>query len=72
MLPLTSQSKKDISKMKKHRIHYKLKEQNSSKGENNKTDFCSLKNTEFKKEVMKILKELRTAIGSNADYFKRN
>ena len=33
---------------------------------------CSATDTEFKKEVMKILKELiRMAIKSNADYFQK-
>ena len=58
--------------MKKHRNHFQLKEQeNSPKGANSETDFCSLMDTKFKKEVMKILKELRTDINSNADYFKK-
>ena len=54
--------------MKKHRNHFQLKEQeNSPEGANNETDLCSLTDTEFKGKVMKILKELRTAINSNAD-----
>ena len=35
------------------------------------TDFFSGTDTEFKKEVRKILKELRTDINSNADYCKK-
>ena len=57
--------------MKKHRNHSQLKEQNSTEGANNKTDLCSLTDTEFKKEVMKILKELRVDMNSNADYFRK-
>ena len=58
--------------MKKHRSHSQLKEQeNSPESADKETDLWSLKDTEFKKEVMKILKELRMAIYSNADYFKK-
>ena len=51
--------KKNISKMKKLRNHSQLKEQNSHEAANNETDLCSLTDTEFKREVVKILKELR-------------
>ena len=55
--------------MKKHKNHSQLKEQkNSLEGANNETDLCNLIDTEFKKEVMKILKELRAAIDYNTDY----
>jgi len=48
-----------MSKMKKLRNHSQLKEQeNSPEGENNETDFYSLTDTEFKKDIVKILKEL--------------
>ena len=64
--------------MKMLRNHSLLKEQNSPEGDNNKTDFCSLTDTEFKKERVKIMKELRanmkelrTDMKSNADYFKK-
>ncbi|XP_020920984.1 fibronectin type-III domain-containing protein 3A isoform X1 [Sus scrofa] len=40
--------------MKKHRNHSQLKEQNSTEGANNKTDLCSLTDTEFKKEVILV------------------
>ena len=60
---LNSQNERHISKMKKQRNHYQLKEQeNSSEGTNNKTALFSLIDTEFKKELLKILKELRKAI----------
>ena len=45
---------------------------------NNETDLCGLIDTEFKKEIVKILKELgvnmkelRVDINSNADYFRK-
>ena len=46
--------------MKKLRSHSQLKEQvNSPEGANNATDFCNLIYTEFKKQILKILKGLR-------------
>ena len=58
--------------MKKHRSYFQLKEEeNSPEGTNKETDLFHLTDTEFKKEVMKILKELRTAMDSNADCFKK-
>ena len=58
--------------MKKQRNHSPLKDQeNCPEGTNNETDLFSLKDTEFKEEVMKILKELRKAINRNADYCKK-
>ena len=46
--------------MKTLRNHFQLKEQeNSPKGANNETDFCSLTDTKFKKDRVKILKESR-------------
>ena len=41
--------------MKKHRNHFQLKEQNSPEAVNNERDLCSLKDTEFKREIVKIL-----------------
>ena len=59
--------------MKKQRNHSHLKDQeNSPEGTKNETDLFSLIDTGFKKEVMKILKELRKAVNRNADYCKRN
>ena len=58
--------------MKKFRNHSQFKEQEKSPEEkNNETDLCSLIDTEFKKEIVKILKELRADINSNADYFRK-
>ena len=58
--------------MKKHRNHSQLKEQeNSPKADNNETDPCSLTDIECKREVLKILKELREDINSNAGSFRK-
>ena len=77
MVSLNSQKKKNKSKMKKLRNHSQLKEQeNSPEAAYNKTDLCSLTDTEFKRKVVKILKELklnikelRADMNSNADSF---
>ena len=61
------------------RKHSQLKQlENSPKGVNNETDLCSLTDTEFKRETVKILKELRPNIkelradmNSNADSFRK-
>ena len=66
-------------KTRKLRNHPQLKEQeNSPEAANNETDLCSLTDTEFKREIVKILKELRmnmkelrVDINSNADYFRK-
>ena len=72
MFSLNPQNKKTISQIKKYRNHSQFKEQeNSPEGENNVTDLCNLTDTKFKKEVMKILMELRTYINRNTDYFKK-
>ena len=56
--------------MKKLSNLSKLKDkENFPEGTNNKTDLFSLIDTEFKKKVLKILKELRKAIDKNANYF---
>ena len=65
--------------MKTLRNHSQLKEQeNSPEGANNEIDLCSLTDTEFKKETVEILKELRANVeelradmNSNADYFRK-
>ena len=59
---LNSQEKKNVSKMKKPRNHDQLKEQNSPEAANNETDLCSLTDIEFKRKIVKILKELRLNI----------
>ena len=67
-----------MSKMKV-RNHSQLKEQkNSPKAANNETDLCNLTDIEFKRDIVKILKELRLHIkelradmNKNADYFRK-
>ena len=57
MVFLNSQKKKNISKMNKLRKHSQLKQQEKSpEAANNETDFCSLTDTEFKREIVKIMK----------------
>ena len=66
------QKKKNTSMMKKLRKHSQLKQQeNSPKAVNNETDLCSLTESEFKREIVKILKELREDKNSNADSFRK-
>ena len=62
MVSITSQKKKKkkTSKMKKLKNHSQLKEQpNSPEAVNNETHPCSLIDSEFKRERVKILKELK-------------
>ena len=61
--------------MKKLRNNSQLKVQNSPERANNETDLYSVTDTKFKKEILKILKELRANVkelkadmNSNADY----
>ena len=64
--------------MKKLRNHCQLKQQeNTPEAANNETDLCSLTDFEFKREIVKILKELmlikelREDMNSNADSFRK-
>ena len=57
--------------MKKLKNHSRLKEQNSPEAANNVTDLCSLTDMKFKKEIVKILKELRANMNSNPGYFQK-
>ena len=58
--------------MKKLRNQSQLKHQETSpKAVNNETDLCSLTDFEFKREIEKILKELREDMNSNADSLKK-
>ena len=67
-----SQKKKNIRKIKKCTNHSQLKEQeNSPKAVNNETDLSSLRDIEFKMEVVKIMKELREDINGNTDSFRK-
>ena len=79
MAPLNSQEKKNIIKIKKLRNDSQIKEQvNSPAAKSNEMDLCSLIDIEFKKEIVKILKELRLNImelsedmNSNEDSFRK-
>ena len=58
--------------MKKQKKDSQLKDQvNFSERTNNKTDLFRLIGTKFKKEIRKILRELRRARDRNADYCKK-
>ena len=58
--------------MKTLRNQSQLKEKrNSPKEVNNETDLWSLTDIEFKREIVKILKELKVDMKSNADYFRK-
>ena len=54
--------------MEKQRKHSQLKEKKSPERTNNETDLSSLPDSTFKKEVIKMLKELRKAVNRNADH----
>ena len=54
--------------MKKQRNFSQLEEQNSPERTNNETDLSSLLDLKFKKEVIKMLKELRKITDKNADH----
>ena len=64
-LKLTEEQK---HKMNKLRNHSQLKEQNSHEAANNETDLCSLTDIEFKREIVKILKEFRRYEGIKRRY----
>ena len=49
----------------------KKEQENTPEAVNNETDLCRLTDTEFKKGIMKIPRELRTDINSNVGYFKK-
>ena len=58
--------------MKKLRNHSQIKEQeNSHKAVNSETELCILTDFEFKREIAKILKELREYMYSNAGSFRK-
>ena len=58
--------------MKKHRNNSQLKAQgNSPKGMNNETDLWSLTDTKFKRDVLKIQKEITVDMNSKAVYFRK-
>ena len=58
--------------MNKLRNHPQLNQQeNSPKAVNNETELCSLIDLEFKREIVKILKELRDNMNSNSDSLRK-
>ena len=58
--------------MKKLRNHPQLNQQeNSPKAVHNETELCRLTDLEFKREIVKILKELREDMNSNADSIRK-
>ena len=57
--------------MKKQRNFFQLEEQNSPERTNNETDLSSLLDLKFKKEVIKMLMELRKIISKNANHCKK-
>ena len=58
--------------MKKLRNHSQLNQQeNSPKAVNKETDLCRLADIELKWGTVKILKELREDMNSNADSFRK-
>ena len=58
--------------MKKFRNHFQLKQQeNSTKAVNKETDLCSLTDLEFKRDIVKILKELREDSNRNTDSLRK-
>ena len=67
MFFLNSQNKRNTSKIKKRKSHSQLKDQENSPKKNNETDLFRLIDTDFKKEIMKTLKELRKMIDRNAE-----
>ena len=66
-----TRKKKTTSKMKKLRYCPQLNQQNPPKAVNNETDLCSLTDLEFKREIVKILKELREDMNSNAHTLRK-
>ena len=58
--------------MKKQRNFSQLEEQNSPERTSNETDLSSLLDLKFKKEVIKMLKELKKIISKNADHSKKD
>ena len=58
--------------MKKERNYFQLKEQEKSpERTTNETDLSSLPDPKFKKEVIKMLKELRKAINRNMYHYNK-
>ena len=69
----STKKKKTTSKMKKLRNHSQLNQQeNSPKAVYSETELCSLTDLEFKREIVKILKELREDMNSMQTPSERN
>ena len=68
----TTTKKKNTNKMKKPRNHSQLNQQeHSPNAVDSETDLCSLTDLEFKREIVKILKELREDVNSNTDSLRK-
>ena len=68
----STKKKKTTSKTKKLRNHSQLNQkENSPKVVNKETDFCGLTHFEFKREIVKILKEFREDMNCNADSLRK-
>ena len=64
-------TERNKSKMKQ-RNHSQLKDQeHSPERTNNEADLFNMIDTDFKQEIMKILKELRRGINGNTEYRKK-
>ena len=64
--------KKTTSKIKKLKNHSQLNQQeNSPKAVNSETELCRLRDLKFKREIVKILKELREYMNTNADSLRK-
>ena len=48
-----------------------MEQENSPKADNNETDLCSLTDLEFKRDIVKIRKELREDWNRNADSLRK-
>ena len=69
----STRKKKTTSKLKNLRNHSQLNQQeNSPKAVNEDPGLCSLTDLEFKREIVKILKELREDMNRNADSLRKD
>ena len=68
----STRKKKTTSKMKKLRnCPQSNQQENAPKTVNDETDLCSLTDLAFKREIVKILKELREDMNSNTDTLRK-
>ena len=68
---LNSQSKTHIGKIKQRNHSQRKDQEDCSKRTNNETDLFSVTDREFRKEIMRMPKELRGAIYRDADYCQK-